>query len=222
MISKIIVTSGPTREWIDPVRYISNSSSGKMGFHLAESAFALCGNIVYIAGGVESKYSTVVNALNKTVVTTEDLLNSVINEMDSNTLLIMAAAPADYRPVSPSSQKIKKIQGQSIISLELTENPDILKQVHQRKLDLGLNDFWTLGFSAETESLEENAKKKLNSKGLDWIAGNYVGKSIGFGDVDSEIILFSKDGSSKKFGPCTKKMLADRIISSIQKDLLLG
>jgi phosphopantothenoylcysteine synthetase/decarboxylase len=221
MISKIIVTSGPTREWIDPVRYITNSSSGKMGFHLAESAFNLCDNVVYIAGGVESQYSNVRNALNKTVITTEDLLNAVFYEMASNTLLIMAAAPADYRPVSPSNQKIKKIQGQSNISLELTENPDILKQVHQRKLDLGLKDFWTLGFSAETESLEENAKKKLNSKGLDWIAGNYVGKSIGFGDVDSEIILFSKYGSSEKFGPNTKKILADKIISFIQNELLL-
>jgi len=219
MITKVIVTSGPTREWIDPVRYISNASSGKMGFNLAESAKQLTTNIVYIAGGVDLQYAIVPDAKCISVETTDDLMRAVLAEMEDNTLLIMAAAPADYRSLHPKDQKMKKQLGQKGLVLELTENPDILKNVSLKKKERSLKNFWTLGFSAETESLEQNAKVKLEAKGVDWIAGNIVGKNLGFGEVESEIILFYKNGESKKIGPGTKQYLAENIISEIQKAL---
>jgi len=219
MINKVIVTSGPTREWIDPVRYISNASSGKMGFHLANSAKILTPNIVYIAGGVESNYSKVQDAKCISVETTEDMLQAVLSELEDNTLLIMAAAPADYKPLHPKDQKMKKQIGEQGLILEFTENPDILKNVSLMKTKLGFGNFWTLGFSAETESLERNAKIKLEAKGLDWIAGNRVGKDLGFGEVRSEISLFYKTGESKQIGPGTKEYLAEQLVSNLQKDL---
>lgn len=220
MISKVIVTSGPTREWIDPVRYISNASSGKMGFNLAQSAKKLTSNIVYIAGGVDADYATLPEAKCISVETTDDLLRAVLSELEDNTLLIMAAAPADYKPLHPKDQKMKKQLGQKGLTLEFTENPDILKNVSQRKKELTLQNFWTLGFSAETESLEKNAKLKLEAKGLDWIAGNKVGKDIGFGEVESEITLFYKNGDTIKIGPGTKEILAKELIAIIQEAIL--
>ncbi|NCN09306.1 MAG: phosphopantothenoylcysteine decarboxylase [Leptospira sp.] len=220
MISKVIVTSGPTREWIDPVRYISNASSGKMGFNLAQSAKKLTTNIVYIAGGVDADYAILPEAKCISVETTDDLLRAVLSELEDNTLLIMAAAPADYKPLHPKDQKMKKQLGQKGLTLEFTENPDILKNVSQRKKELTLQNFWTLGFSAETESLEKNAKLKLEAKGLDWIAGNKVGKDIGFGEVESEITLFFKNGDTIKIGPGTKEILAEELIAKIQEAIL--
>jgi phosphopantothenate---cysteine ligase (CTP) len=220
MISKVIVTSGPTREWIDPVRYISNASSGKMGFNLAQSAKKLTTNIVYIAGGVDADYAILPEAKCISVETTDDLLRAVLSELEDNTLLIMAAAPADYKPLHPKDQKMKKQLGQKGLTLEFTENPDILKNVSQRKKELTLQNFWTLGFSAETESLEKNAKLKLEAKGLDWIAGNKVGKDVGFGEVESEITLFFKNGDTIKIGPGTKEMLAEELIAKIQEAIL--
>ncbi|WCL51394.1 phosphopantothenoylcysteine decarboxylase domain-containing protein [Leptospira sp. GIMC2001] len=218
-ISKIIITSGPTREWIDPVRYISNASSGKMGFNLATQAKKICNNVVYISGGTEDRYKVVDQVKNVSVVTTVDLLDAVSSEIMDDTLLIMAAAPADYRPRNPSDRKLKKNPSNGEMVLELIENPDILKTITKQKMELGLEKFYMLGFSAETESLETNAVHKLQSKGLDWIAGNLVGKEIGFGEVESTIHLFSKDGSKKIIGPGDKEFLALEIIKFLQSEI---
>lgn len=238
MLRKIIITSGPTKEWIDPVRYISNSSSGKMGYQIAISAMKVfSGNssqrskdesemeIVYISGGTLDEYKTVANqdprisVRNVSVETTLDLLSAVVSEIQNDCLLVMASAPADYRIANPSLQKIKKIPKSNELNLILIENPDILKTVAERKKELELKNFFALGFSAETENLEENALGKLERKGLDWIAANLVGKSIGFGEVDSTIYLYGKSGKRWTIGPLPKDRIAHELVQIIQNSI---
>lgn len=214
-LHKVILTSGPTKEWIDPVRYISNSSSGKIGYHIGESLQEFTENLTYIVGGAEEKYSYLPGAKIIKVDTTDEMLDAILGEVEENSLLIMAAAPADYRPSHPSDRKIKKSDDSSGLTLELIKNSDILKTVNERRNFLKLENFYMLGFAAETESLELNAKKKLASKGLDWIAGNQVGKGIGFGEVDSELLLYGKDGSKKIIGPGAKEVLAKQLVAEI-------
>jgi phosphopantothenoylcysteine decarboxylase/phosphopantothenate--cysteine ligase len=186
-----------------------------MGYHIGESIQEFTENLTYIVGGAEEKYSYIPGARNIKIDTTEEMLDAILGELEENSLLIMAAAPADYRPANPKDRKIKKSEENSGLVLELTENPDILKAVNDRKKSLGLKNFYALGFAAETDSLELNAKKKLISKGLDWIAGNQVGRGIGFGEVDSELILYGKDGSKKTIGPGSKEILAKQLVAEI-------
>lgn len=218
-IQKTIVTSGPTKEWIDPVRYITNSSSGKMGYNLALSALAYSSEVVYIAGGTEEKYRQVSGARNRTVETTNDLLLAVLEEITDSCLLVMSAAPADYRVRTPEDRKIKKKSEDDVLVLELVANPDILKNVHKHRMDRGLQNFYVLGFSAETDSLFENAKSKLQRKSLDWIAANLVGKSIGFGEVESEVTLIGKTGSFQKIGPGKKEILAQELLDTVFREI---
>ncbi|MFW5771429.1 MAG: phosphopantothenoylcysteine decarboxylase, partial [Spirochaetota bacterium] len=128
---KLIVTGGPTREWLDPVRFISNPSSGKMGIAIADAGEKLCREVVFIHGPVhpslikEKQYRTV------SIESTSDLLEKVINELEPGAILIMAAAPADYTPLEKSRTKMKKKDDELVITLART--PDILKNVTQKK-----------------------------------------------------------------------------------------
>jgi phosphopantothenoylcysteine decarboxylase/phosphopantothenate--cysteine ligase len=216
---KVIVTSGPTREWIDPVRYISNASSGKMGFHFAVEALKYSPEVVYIVGGAEEKYQNPNGTRIRKVSTTKEMLNAVLEEISDHSLLVMAAAPADYRPANPATQKIKKstdrADNSSGFILEMEENPDILKSVAERKRKQEWNHLRVLGFAAETNDLEKNAKAKMIRKNLDWIAANLVSGELGFGEVESTIYLFTQSGESYQFGPGTKEVLAAKVLEKI-------
>ncbi|EPG73510.1 DNA/pantothenate metabolism flavoprotein [Leptospira fainei serovar Hurstbridge str. BUT 6] len=216
-IQKIVISSGPTREWIDPVRFISNASSGKMGFCIAESASDWSDNIVYIRGLTQPEYSNPKGARVISVETTSQMQQAILNEMASNTALIMAAAPADFRPLSSSEMKIKKEDGAETIFLELTKNSDILASVSAKVIAEKFIDTLIVGFSAETHKLEEHAVGKLRRKNLDYIVGNYVSREdTGFGDRDTSVIIFGKDGSKKEIGPASKHDVAKQLIAYLR------
>ncbi len=208
---KIIITSGATKEWIDPVRFISNASSGKMGFHLAEEFKNFSGNLIYIHGSVLEKYSSPKNSKIISVETTEEMLNAIINEITENTLLIMAAAPADFKPKKQSEQKIKK-EKENNFFIELEKNPDILLNVKSFVDENKLENVIRVGFAAETENLEFNANSKLKKKGLKYIIGNYVNKSsLGFGEVESSVKIFSSTKLEKEIIDSSKEKIAKEI-----------
>ncbi|MDF3819988.1 phosphopantothenoylcysteine decarboxylase [Leptospira sp. 96542] len=213
---RVIITSGPTREWIDPVRYISNASSGKMGFEIANCFLTYPTEVVYIHGNTLEKYANIKPpGKNITVETTIQLRDAVLSQITNDSLLIMAAAPADFRPIMTAEHKIKKEHssfGTKGLLLELEENPDILKQVSQYVFENKIQNSVRIGFAAETENLESNATAKLTKKGLDYIVGNYVGLNKGFGEVDSIIRIFSSLGLEKEIGPMPKEALAFELV----------
>jgi phosphopantothenoylcysteine decarboxylase/phosphopantothenate--cysteine ligase len=206
---KAIVTSGGTREWIDPVRYISNASSGKMGFHLAENISNWIDDTVYIYGNVLEKYANF-HGRSKSVETTIDMLNAILEEISQDTLIVMAAAPADFKPQEYSETKIKKTDQEYLI--KLINNPDILHTISQIIEEKTISGVHRVGFAAETNDLESNAMKKISNKKLDYIIGNTVGRNIGFGENESSIKIFSSNGLEAQFESLTKEVLAKEIV----------
>lgn len=215
---KIIISSGATKEWIDPVRFISNASSGKMGFHLSEESIPYAENLVYIHGSTLEKYSSPKNSKIIKVETTEEMLNAILKELVENTLLIMAAAPADFKPKKTSEQKIKKEKEENFL-IELEKNPDILLSVKNYIFEKKLDRVIRIGFAAETENLEQNAKSKLQKKGLKFIIGNYVSQKIGFGEVESSVKIFSESKLEKEINSSTKENIAKEIIQFLNHEL---
>ena len=221
---KIIVTGGPTREWLDPVRYISNASSGKMGIALADAAFRKSGQTVFIHGPIDN--NLLKNKKFKSIYsqTTAELLNSVLGELTPDCILVMAAAPADYRPAEKSLTKIKKEDGKDELVLKLVKNPDILKTITEKKSgDTTLSGIFITGFAAETDNTESNALKKLEAKNLDMICLNDVTqKDAGFGTDTNRIIVFTRNhnGVNKTELPLlTKAEAAERIFDIIESEI---
>ena len=217
--SKIIITGGPTREWFDPVRYISNASSGKMGIALADEACKISKNTIFIHGPINENYikDKPYECLN--VETTADMLEAVLSEIEDNSVLIMCAAPADYTPVEKSEEKIKKQDGEIILHMKRT--PDILKNVAETKKCRRLKDFFVSGFAAETTNTEEYAMSKLAAKDLDMICLNDVSKEgAGFG-VDTNIMtLFTRTGLKIELPILSKDKVALEILKQIDLELL--
>ena len=183
----VLVTAGPTREALDPVRFLSNRSSGRMGFAIAEVAARRGAKVILVAGPVD--LPTPENCERIDVVSAQEMHDAVMNRFDEATVAVMAAAVADYRPKSSSAHKLKKRDGVPAVDLE--ETPDILRSAGERKGQCVL-----VGFAAETDGLEENARDKLLSKGCDLIVANPVGGSTGF-DVDvNQGLLLSTDGDA--------------------------
>lgn len=202
---EVLVTAGPTREYFDPVRFLSNPSSGKMGIALAEAAKQAGGHVTLLHG--HTVETLPVGIENKAFESAADLFSLVKKHADAD-IVIMAAAVADYRPAEKEKQKIKK-SGKAI-SLKLHRTEDILAWLgkHKRKGQV------LIGFAMETENMAENARKKLSEKNTDWIVGNPVGKpNAGFESDNNEITLFSKTDSASYSGP--KKLLARQIIGHI-------
>ncbi len=217
-LNKVIVTSGPTREWIDPVRYISNASSGKMGFHIANELQKWIPNTVYIYGHVLEKYKEFIGT-RKHVETTTDMLTAVLEELEDNTLIIMAAAPADFRPQVYTENKIKKISNE--YSLQLVQNPDILVHVSQEIINKNYKSVQRIGFAAETNNLVENAIEKIKKKSLDYIIANYVGKDTGFGEKESSIKILSSQGVEAQFENLPKEKIAIQIVKFLRDKYIL-
>jgi len=205
-----LVSAGPTREWIDPVRFISNPSSGKMGYALAKEAHTRGFDVNLVSGPVGIK--PVDGIMLTRVETAEEMRKAMIEKYDSSNLIIMCAAVCDHKPKFKWQQKKKKDQFPQ--NIEMIPNEDILEELGQRK-----KEFQTLvGFAAETENGVQNALQKLKKKNLVWIALNDISnKNIGFGSENNEITLFSSLGKKVKFEFSSKEDLATAMFEVILK-----
>ena len=204
---KLVITAGPTREDIDPVRFISNRSSGRMGYAVAQAALEAGAEVVLISGPSSIEFPE--RAICQHVVTAQQMHNAVMSEISNADIFIGAAAVADYRCNTVSAQKIKK--SDSLITLTLEKTPDILGEV------AGLMPSpFTVGFAAETEMLLENARKKLINKKVDMIAANLVGENKGFETEENELQIIWKDGNIK-LDLAPKEKLARDLIAIIAK-----
>ncbi len=217
--SKIIITGGPTREWFDPIRYISNASSGKMGISLADEAYKISENTLFIHGPISEHLLKGKPYRCMPVESTTDMLDAVLGEIGENSVLIMCAAPADYTPLQKSEEKIKKQDGELVIRMKRT--PDILLNVAENRKSRGLKNFFVTGFAAETTNTENYAKSKLAAKDLDMICLNDVSKEgAGFG-VDTNIMtLFTRTGLKIELPILTKDRTAYEILKQIETELL--
>ena len=200
----VLVTAGPTVERIDPVRYLTNDSSGKMGYALAEAAQKRGANVTLVTGPVALAAPAGVKVV--PITSTMSLYEAMIELCQQQDLIVQAAAPADYRVEHPADQKIKKDDGEPLV-LTLVENPDIAKAVGQHKKEGQI----LVGFAAETQNVLANAQKKLSKKNLDLIVANDVtAEGAGFG-VDTNIVtLISREGCDS-LPMMSKREVADRI-----------
>jgi phosphopantothenoylcysteine decarboxylase / phosphopantothenate---cysteine ligase len=205
---RVLVTAGPTRERLDPVRYLSNDSSGKMGYAIAGQAHKRGARVTLLSGPVHLNAPQGVEVVN--VETTQDLYNAMLARCQEYDVIIQAAAPADYRFADPSDQKLKK-HGGDTLTLVMVENPDIAAAVGERKKPGQI----LVGFAAETENLMENAKAKLKKKNADMIVANDVSKSGAGFTVDTNIAtLITAKGAIER--PLQSKMqLADDILDMV-------
>ena len=212
---KVVVTAGGTQEPIDPVRVLSNKSSGKQGFALAQAALDQGAEVTLISSPV--CLTPPVGASNVDVTTAEQMAAVVLKETENADLLIMAAAVADFKPAQEMNRKVKKDQGGlSVINLETT--PDILGELAQRKRSVGIGPRLTIGFAAETDNLLENASSKLKKKELDLIVANDVRrKDSGFGSDKNQVTLIWKDGREKELPLMEKTAVSDVIILEAAK-----
>lgn len=207
---KVLVTSGGTIERIDPVRYISNDSSGKMGNQVAEVAYELGAEVVLVTASNYPVYSKIRRIQ---VNSAEEMLRGVDDNFQEADVLVMAAAVSDYRVKTTSDQKLKKNQqddGKDLI-IELMENPDILKTMGQKKDQQIL-----VGFAAETQNIETYAKKKLSEKNLDMIVANDVSKEgSGFNVDTNEVLIFKSDGQTIHHPMASKRVIAEKILEEV-------
>lgn len=216
--SKIIVTGGPTREWFDPIRYISNASSGKMGVALADEAYKKSRDTVFIHGPVNEFYIMDKPYRCVPVDSTADMLDAVLAELEEPCVLIMAAAPADYTPMEKSAEKIKKSDGDLVITMKRT--PDILKNVAEFRKSKGLVDIFVAGFAAETMNTEEYAVGKLKSKSLDMICLNDVSKDgAGFNTDTNIMTIFTANGERVELPMQSKNLIALNILRQVETGL---
>jgi len=195
----ILVTAGGTREPIDPVRFIGNRSSGKMGIAMADAAYAAGAEVTLISTvEVERPYEVLL------VETAHEMQETVEAEFDRCDALVMTAAVADYRPLAVSTHKIKKTDTEDI-SLELTKNPDIVDLLGRIKRP----DQFIIGFAAESEELMSNASQKLQRKNLDVIVGNDITvPDIGFGSDDNAVVILSASGNKESLPRMPKRAIA--------------
>ena len=204
---RCLITAGPTREFIDPVRYISNPSTGKMGFSIAEAAIEAGWNVDLVAGPVALEEPN--GAILYPVMTAEEMFHQVDALFDACDVLIMTAAVCDFRPIMHHTHKEKK--GDASMNIEFERTADILKIMSERKAHQTV-----VGFSAETRDVVSYAKEKLASKKLDYIVANEVGKvGLGFAADANEVLLIAADGSSVKLGPSTKSAIAEELIQLV-------
>ena len=205
---KILITAGATRERLDPVRFITNDSSGKMGFAIAEAARDRGAEVTVIRGSVTAEIPAGVRMI--PIESASELYDAMMQEAPEQDVIIQAAAVSDYRPAEQKDRKIKKESG-SDLTLILTENPDIAKAVGEQKKP----GQTLVGFAAETDNLRKNAKSKLEKKKLDMIVANDVTKPGAGFNVDTNIaVLITSDGSTEE--PLqTKRQLAERILDKV-------
>lgn len=207
---KVLITAGPTREAIDPIRFITNHSSGKMGYALAEAALERGASVTLVSGPTNLEPPRGADLIR--VNTAQQMYEAVLEHFDDAHIVIKTAAVADYRPAVRQKEKIKK--GESL-TLELVPNPDILATLGKRKKQQIL-----IGFAAETNNLEQNALRKLKQKNLDFIvANNVTQEGAGFNTDTNQVQIFFAGGDSKCLELMSKKELAGCLLQEV--DLLL-
>ncbi|NLI89324.1 MAG: bifunctional phosphopantothenoylcysteine decarboxylase/phosphopantothenate--cysteine ligase CoaBC [Epulopiscium sp.] len=204
---RILITAGPTIEEIDPVRYLSNHSSGKMGYEIAEEAVKMGADVRLISGPTSLPCPKGVKRIG--VKSARDMYQAVHQEFDWSDVVIKVAAVADYRPVEVSSNKLKKDKDN--LTIELEKNPDILKSLGEKKANKIL-----IGFAAESNNLIDYASKKLKDKNLDFIvANNITEEGAGFGGDTNLVTIIKSDGSIKSYEKMTKKEVARIVLGTV-------
>lgn len=212
---RLLVSAGPTQEAIDPVRFISNRSSGKMGYAIAEAARDRGAEVVLVTGPTALTPPSGVKVV--PVVSAHEMADALSRHFDWATVMIMAAAVADFRPKEQADHKLKK-SGRTALSLELDAAPDILSILSARRTTQFL-----VGFAAETERLIDHATAKLIAKGLDMIVANDVAKEgTGFGSDDNAAVILTRAGGHKEFGVMPKRRLADAILTETRQLQSMG
>ncbi len=203
---RVLVTAGPTREPIDPVRFLSNRSSGKMGYSLARAARRRGAQVTLVSGPTALTPPPGVTFV--PVQTAEEMREAVLQHVDSATIVIKAAAVGDYRAKHPAATKLKRRQD---VTLELTPNPDILAEVAAR----GTGAF-IVGFAAETDQVLANARAKLEAKNIDLLVVNDVSqRGIGFDAEDNQVLLLDRWGGERALPRMAKTDLADEILTHV-------
>lgn len=204
---KVLITAGPTQESIDPVRYITNHSSGKMGYALAKMAMLRGAEVTLVSGPVNIKPFMGINLIN--VTSAADMYNTVTTESDKNDIIIMCSAVADYTPTNYSEQKVKK--NDDDLTIQLSRTQDILKYLGEHKKQGQV----LVGFSMETENLIENSRKKLTKKNADFICANSISSNeTGFA-VDTNRVTIISPEECIELPLCSKEETADLILSHI-------
>ena len=205
----ILVTAGPTREPIDPVRYISNRSSGKMGYAIAEAARKRGASVTLISGPTARTAPAGVDVTR--VRTAQEMHQAVMAAAPHHQIVIKAAAVADYAAANVADRKIKKTEGSDELVLVLRKNPDILADVAR----LTPKPF-IVAFAAETDAVEQNAREKLARKGADLIVANDVADpTIGFDSDQNEVMVIAADGSLTRIGKADKQVIANRLLDLV-------
>ena len=208
---RCLITAGPTQEFIDPVRFISNPSTGKMGFALAEAALKQGWSVDLVSGPVNLQEPD--GAILYPVVSAESMYHQVDALFDACDVCIMAAAVSDFTPIEYSEHKVKKDTAKR--TLHLAKTIDILKTMGERK-----QEQFIVGFAAESENLEANAKAKLDGKNCDWVIANQIGEEgTGFASDNNVITILKKDDTPETHGPTSKLALAETIIQAIADTL---
>lgn len=203
---RVLVTAGPTRESIDPVRYISNRSSGKMGFAIAQAARMRGASVTLISGPTSLSTPPGVDLVR--VTTASEMYERVLAAVDAHDLVIKTAAVSDFAPVEPAAQKIKKSSGADELVLRLKKTPDILEAISKREARP-----FTIAFAAETEHVDEHARAKLAAKKVDLIVANDVSDpTIGFDSDQNAVTLIDRAGGSVSVGRASKLAIANRIL----------
>ena len=205
---RVVVTAGPTRELVDPVRFLSNPSSGRQGFALAQAALDRGATVTLITG--PTSLPTPIGAERVDVKSAEEMRDATLAACTQADLLLMAAAVADYGPASVAPHKIKKAT--TDLTLRLTRTPDILSAVAARRAETGLPHV-VVGFAAETQNLLENARAKLSAKNLDLIVANDVTMpDAGFGAATNQVALIQRDGSVESLPMMSKVAVAEAVL----------
>ena len=206
---KILITAGATREFVDPVRFISNPSSGKMGYSIARAAWMRGGNVTLITGFAEIPPPYGVNTIK--VESADEMYKAVMSKMEGMDVIIKAAAVSDYKSSGKKTNKIKK--SAKSITLELTKTKDILKEIGNQK-----NGTFLVGFAAESENISENSEKKLKSKNLDLIVANDIKQEgAGFGTDTNIVKIISKDGKKFDLPLMAKEKFGHEILNFVVK-----
>ncbi len=207
---RFVVTAGPTREAIDPVRFISNRSSGKMGYAIAEAAIAKKHEVTLISG--PASIAPPRGAKNVSIITSDELHEAVHRAIRECDVLVMCAAVADYKPAVVSARKMKKRK--TSFALKLVPTRDILASLPKRR------NYLVVGFAAETHDLKQNAQKKLRTKNCDLIVANDVSRSdSGMESDKNEVIIFFRNGEERKLLHTSKKIIARELVKIISKML---
>jgi len=205
----VLITAGPTQEALDPVRYISNRSSGKMGYSLAEEALDRGARVILVSGPVH--LTPPAGALVEHVQSAREMRDVVMRHLDESTIIIKSAAVADYYLENAPAQKVKKTAMR--MSIELSPTPDILAEIARKKGDRLL-----VGFAAETQNMVAEAKRKMESKNADMIVGNLVSQDgIGFGSDENEVTMVMRTGELVKLEKATKRTIASKILDQCLK-----